>query len=93
MSNVDRNVTFIIFMISLSLSLCECVLALKPPRKSNCVKEVERLKKNREERRFVVLYTFAHDGFDNDFYYRAKQLAQREVPNLILPYLSLYTVH
>ena len=39
--------------------VCVCV-ALKPPRKSNCVKEIERLKKNREERRFVVLFTFAH---------------------------------
>ena len=32
-------------------------VALKPPRKSNCVKEVERLKKNREERRFVIHLT------------------------------------
>ena len=43
--------------ISLSLSLS--VVAVKPSRKSNCVKEVERLKKNREERRFVALFTFA----------------------------------
>ena len=36
-----------------------CTLAaLKPPRKSNCVKEVERLKKNREERRFVYCLSF-----------------------------------
>ena len=44
-------------VIFLSLSLS--IVAVKPSRKSNCVKEVERLKKNREERRFVAIFIFA----------------------------------
>ena len=50
---IDWGLSLVLVYRHSSHGLSLLNVGLKPPRKSNCVKEVERLKKNREERRLV----------------------------------------